>query len=191
MVRDAAAYLFGLIRKALAGTFRLWPCARTCRNSLRQKPRKRHGIRPSRHRHPCRLSSEAAYQSASREVALVYFQRMKTMLQGTAKCDTGSYSETVPGKASPNADRPRCGSDRVLGRSAAPIGGFSDAVHGSRSMTTSRIDRQRPVATFGCGSVAIPGRRPWPVLSLPAAVTVQRIAATIEDGAISYCLRCT
>jgi hypothetical protein len=82
-VRDAAAYLFGLIRKALQGTFRLWAARKDTgqpTSKVRETPREI----PK----PTPLSgtpmAESTDKTASREVAAACLQRMKAMLQGTA-----------------------------------------------------------------------------------------------------------
>ncbi|MDR2259466.1 MAG: hypothetical protein LBE06_00725 [Azoarcus sp.] len=84
-VRDAAAYLFGLIRKALQGTFRLWAAHK---NTGRERPASK--VRETPRETPKSMPSSGtsvakpADKPASREVAAVYLQRMKAMLQGTA-----------------------------------------------------------------------------------------------------------
>jgi hypothetical protein len=83
-VRDAAAYLFGLIRKALAGTFRLW----AARKNVQERPASRIQEVPQETPKPASPSrtpaAEPADQPASREVASAYLQHMKALLQGSA-----------------------------------------------------------------------------------------------------------
>ena len=86
-VRNAAAYLFGLIRKALQGTFRLW----AARKSKQEPPASRIQEAPQAIPKPPsapsatdRLMAEPADKPASREVASAYLQHMKALLQGTA-----------------------------------------------------------------------------------------------------------
>jgi hypothetical protein len=83
-VRDAAAYLFGLIRKALQGTFRLW----AARKNVQERPASRIQEVPWETPKPASPSgtpaAEPADKPASREVASAYLQHMKVLLQGTA-----------------------------------------------------------------------------------------------------------
>ena len=79
MVRDAAAYLFGLIRKALQGTFRLWaarknPVQARLAAKIQEAPKFQSAFRPS--------TTDPVDQPASREVALAHLQRIKAVLQG-------------------------------------------------------------------------------------------------------------
>jgi hypothetical protein len=82
-VRDAAAYLFGLIRKALQGTFRLW----AARKDRQERPASRIQEVPRETPKPASPSetpmSEPADKPASREVASAYLQHMKALLQGS------------------------------------------------------------------------------------------------------------
>jgi hypothetical protein len=91
-VRDAAAYLFGLIRKALQGTFRLWAARKNVElerpaSEVREASRQTSANTLAEAR-----SSPAAMKAtfpstdppASREVASAYLQHMKALLQGSA-----------------------------------------------------------------------------------------------------------
>jgi hypothetical protein len=84
-VRDAAAYLFGLIRKALQGTFRLW-AARKYTGQERPAPKVQEAPREIPRPTPTSgiTPTEPADKPASREVAAACIQRMKAILQGTA-----------------------------------------------------------------------------------------------------------
>ncbi|MDR2451922.1 MAG: hypothetical protein LBE85_09210 [Candidatus Accumulibacter sp.] len=84
-VRDAAAYLFGLIRKALQGTFRLWAARK---NPAQEQPAAKVQEAPRR---PPQAPSTAeppvpvpADKPASRAVALAHLERIQAMLQGKA-----------------------------------------------------------------------------------------------------------
>jgi hypothetical protein len=84
-VRDAAAYLFGLIRKALQGTFRLWAARKNTEperpaSKVREAPREK----PQSSSTSEMPVAEPANHPASREVASAYLQHMKALLQGAA-----------------------------------------------------------------------------------------------------------
>jgi hypothetical protein len=87
-VRDAAAYLFGLIRKALEGTFRLWAARKNKEQErptakIQETPQEapRETPKPPSTSAPI---AEPADNPASREVASAHLQRIKALLQGTA-----------------------------------------------------------------------------------------------------------
>jgi hypothetical protein len=84
-VRDAAAYLFGLIRKVLQGTFRLWAARK---DRAQEPPAGRVREAPRRPPQPPSTAEppvpEPADEPASREVASVYLQHIQAILQGTA-----------------------------------------------------------------------------------------------------------
>ncbi|MDR1424226.1 MAG: hypothetical protein LBI92_06475 [Azoarcus sp.] len=80
-VRDAAAYLFGLIRKAIQGTFRLWAARKNIEISrVQETPRK--PLKPPSTAEP--PVPEPAGPPASREVAWAHLQRIQALLQGTS-----------------------------------------------------------------------------------------------------------
>jgi hypothetical protein len=95
-VRDAAAYLFGLIRKALQGTFRLW----AARKNVQERPASRIQEAPRETPKPASPSeapvADSADKPASREVALVYLQHMKALLQGSANTEAPVIHATKP-----------------------------------------------------------------------------------------------
>jgi hypothetical protein len=98
-VRDAAAYLFGLIRKALQGTFRLWAARK---GTVKAPPAPKSALRgplaakDTMQGQPAAKVREApkppaasgvtatgpAEQPASREAALAYIQRIKAAFRG-------------------------------------------------------------------------------------------------------------
>jgi hypothetical protein len=101
-VRDAAAYLFGLIRKALQGTFRLWAARKNAAQgqpapSVQEATRK-----------PLQAPSAAeppvteADPPASREVAWAHLQHIQAMLRGAAP-----VIAPRPGRGRPPAPRVR------------------------------------------------------------------------------------
>jgi hypothetical protein len=93
-VRDAAAYLFGLIKKALEGTFHLWaarkstvkppaperPVSIQTASNVQEVPKET--SKPSMASGTA--STEPADQPASRKVASAYLQQMKALLQNMA-----------------------------------------------------------------------------------------------------------
>jgi hypothetical protein len=94
VVRDAAAYLFGLIRKALQGTFRLWAARK---NRAQEDPACR--VQEAPPRPPSTAEPpvpEPADEPASREVAQVYLQRIQAMLQGTASAAPATHTRKPP-----------------------------------------------------------------------------------------------
>jgi hypothetical protein len=124
-VRDAAAYLFGLIRKALKGTFRLWAARK---NPRQEQPAPRIQEAP---REPPKPPSTAeppvpgsADPPASREVASAHLQRMKALLQGAAS--------TTPDHARKLSERrhPQAPLARALAQAVSPA------------------DQPRPLAAF-------------------------------------------
>jgi hypothetical protein len=91
MVRDAAAYLFGLIRKALQGTFRLW----AARKNRQERPDSGIQEAPPQPASPSEVPvAEPADKPASREVASAHLQHMKALLQGSA--NTSAIHATKP-----------------------------------------------------------------------------------------------
>ncbi|MDR0674184.1 MAG: hypothetical protein LBF93_11165 [Zoogloeaceae bacterium] len=112
-VRDAAAYLFGLIRKALAGTFHLWAARKNTGQEqpvaeVRETPRP-----PSTSGTP---ATEAVYQPVSREVASVYLQRMKAMLQDKPS------AAPVRATKQPQARRPQAPLVRAVAQAVSSVG---------------------------------------------------------------------
>jgi hypothetical protein len=103
-VRDAAAYLFGLIRKALQGTFRLW-AARKNRAQERPASRVREAPRdipkpPSTAEPPV---PELADEPASREVARAHLERIQAILRGTANAASALQAGEPPEARHPRA----------------------------------------------------------------------------------------
>jgi hypothetical protein len=102
-VRDAAAYLFGLIRKALQGTFRLW----AARKNRQEQPASRIQEAPREKPQPSSTSempvAEAADPPVSREVASAYLQHMKTLLQGAANTAPVIHATKPPERRHPQA----------------------------------------------------------------------------------------
>jgi hypothetical protein len=78
-VRDAAAYLFGLIRKALQGTFRLWAARKN--PQARPAPKVQETLQETKppSTSPVMVLTD---QPVSRKVALAHLQRIKAVLQG-------------------------------------------------------------------------------------------------------------
>jgi hypothetical protein len=96
-VRDAAAYLFGLIRKALQGTFRLWAARKSLAQGqpvpkVQEAPRKPPQA-PSTAEPPV---PEPADKPASREVALAHLERIRVLLQGTASAVPATHTKKPP-----------------------------------------------------------------------------------------------
>jgi hypothetical protein len=111
MVRDAAAYLFGLIRKALEGTFRLW----AARKNRQEQPASGIQEAPPQPALPSGTHvAEPADQPASREVASAYLRHMKALLQGSA--NTPAIHATKP----PERRHPPAPLVRVLAQAVSP-----------------------------------------------------------------------
>jgi hypothetical protein len=128
-VRDAAAYLFGLIRKALQGTFRLW----AARKNRQERPASRIQEVPREKPQPSSTSEapmvEPTNQPASREVASAYLQHMKALLQGSANTAPVIHATKPPERRHPPAPlvrvltqaMPAAGSLRPLAAFLAPV----------------------------------------------------------------------
>jgi hypothetical protein len=103
-VRDAAAYLFGLIRKALQGTFRLWAARK---DTGQEPPASRVHEAPRKPPQPPSTAEPPvpapADPPASREVASTYLQRIQAMLQGTASAAPVSQARKLPEARHPQA----------------------------------------------------------------------------------------
>jgi hypothetical protein len=102
-VRDAAAYLFGLIRKALQGTFRLW----AARKDRQERPASGIQEMPRETPKPASPSgtpvAEPVDKPASREVASAYLQHMKALLQGSANTAPAIHVTKPPERRHPQA----------------------------------------------------------------------------------------
>jgi hypothetical protein len=102
-LRDAAAYLFGLIRKALQGTFRLW----AARKNAQERPASRIQEAPLETLKSASPSgapvAEPADPPASREVASAYLQHMKALLQGSANTVPMIHTTKPPERRHPSA----------------------------------------------------------------------------------------
>jgi hypothetical protein len=124
-VRDAAAYLFGLIRKALQGTFRLW----AARKDKQERPASRIREAPRETPQPASPSgtfaAEPADKPASREVASVYLQHMKALLQGSANTAPVIHATKPPERWHPQAPLVRAMAQAVSPRdSLRPLAAF-------------------------------------------------------------------
>jgi hypothetical protein len=129
-VRDAAAYLFGLIRKALQGTFRLWaarkrPAQEPPAAKVQEAPR-----RPPQTLSPAEPPvPEPADKPASREVARAHLERIRAMLQGTTGAVPATQARKPPAarhSRTPLAhalaqDMPSTGSLRPLAAFLTPV----------------------------------------------------------------------
>jgi hypothetical protein len=117
-VRDTAAYLFGLIRKALQGTFRLW----AARKDRQERPAS--GIQevPRETSKPASPSgapvADPADPPASREVASAYLQHMKALLQGSANTAPVIHATKLPERRK----HPQAPLVRVLAQVVPPAG---------------------------------------------------------------------
>jgi hypothetical protein len=94
-VRDVAAYLFGLIRKAIQGTFRLWA---TRKNRVQEPPASRVQEAPRKPPQPPSTTEppvlEPADPPVSREVASAYLQRIQAILHGETPVSQAKPPET-------------------------------------------------------------------------------------------------
>jgi hypothetical protein len=115
-VRDAAAYLFGLIRKALQGTFRLWAARKNTEperpaSKVREAPREK----PQSSSTSEMPVAEPADKPVSREVASAYLQHMKALLQGMA-----NTAPTIHTMKPPEGRHPQAPLVRALARAVSP-----------------------------------------------------------------------
>jgi hypothetical protein len=126
MVRDAAAYLFGLIRKALEGTFRLWAARKdTAQGRLVPKVQET----PQETKLSSTFGSSATAPTSrpvSRDVAMAHLQRIKAILQGKALVMEPPKRTHSPAPLAVRA----MGTGNVIDGPAASTGGFSGACLG-------------------------------------------------------------
>jgi hypothetical protein len=114
-VRDATAYLFGLIRKALQGAFRLW----AARKNRQERPDS--GIQEAPREKPQSSSTsrapmaEPAAPPAAKEVASAYLQHMKALLQ-----DSENTTPVIHATKLPEGRHPRTPLVRVLAQAMPP-----------------------------------------------------------------------
>ncbi|MDR3299794.1 MAG: hypothetical protein LBU43_07290 [Candidatus Accumulibacter sp.] len=164
-VRDAAAYLFGLIRKALQGTFRLWAARKN--SQARPAPKVQETLQGTK---PPSTSPVMALtgQPVSREVALAHLQRIKAVLQGGIP--------VTRAMAPPNAGLHR--------HRSAP---WCRPRHRQASRVRWRLSWARcEVGAAPTSSMRATEGVRFTGPSLPAAVTARRMAATMRIGTISH-----
>jgi hypothetical protein len=119
-VRDAAAYLFGLIRKALEGTFRLWAARKNMGQEqptakVQETPQEAPRETPKPSSTSGTPIADPADKPVSREVASAHIQRIKALLQGTA-----GTVPTIPARKPPKPKYPQASIVHALAQAMSP-----------------------------------------------------------------------